>query len=147
MKTKTPLQPANQIMETELSWNVDEVSPHSSAIVGVTLLGDLEDALAALRTAVLLARSLRAPLTLSLPEKDVLPVDFDETPSSTLVSRLLDSARAQLGRLAAPAFVMEVNLVAASFVRGGSITMRVRSANPVLGVGKLGQARSRARTI
>jgi hypothetical protein len=132
MKTKTPIQPASQTMDSAPSWSVDDVSPHSSAIVGVTLLGDLEEVLAVLRTAVLLARNLRAPLTLSLPGKDVLPFDFGETPSSTAVSRLLDSARAQLRRLGAPAFVMEVNLVAASFVLGGSITMRVLSTNEVI---------------
>lgn len=129
MKTKAPIQPASQTMDTVPSWSLDDVSPHSSALVGVTLLGDLEEVLAILRTAVLLARNLRAPLSISLPGQNVLPVDFGETPSSSAVSRLLDSARARLGRLTAPAFIVEVNLVAASFVLGGSITVRVRSAD------------------
>jgi len=133
MKTKTLIRPAIQTMEGVPSCKADDVSPHSSAIVGVTLLGDLEDVLAVVRTTVLLARSMKAPLSLSFPGKDVLPVDFGETPCSTLVSDLLDSARAQLGRLNAPAFAMEVDIVAASFVCAGSITMRVRSANAVLG--------------
>ena len=133
MKTKTLIRPAIQTMEGVPSRSAEDVSPHSSAIVGVTLLGDLEDVLAVLRTAVLLARNLRAPLSLSFPGKDVLPVDFGKAPYSTLVSELLDFARAQLGRLAAPAFAMEVNIVAASFVCAGSITMCVRSANSVLG--------------
>ena len=132
MKAKSPIQSAVQTMESVPSWNADDVSPHSSAIVGVTLLGDVEEVLAVIRTAVLLARNLRAPLSLSLPGKDVLPVDFGESPFSTAVSRLLDSARAQLRKFDSPAFVMEVNLVAASFVLGGSITMRVRSVNEVV---------------
>ena len=133
MKTKTLIRPAIQTMEGVPSRSAEDVSPHSSAIVGVTLLGDLEDVLAVLRTAVLLARNLRAPLSLSFPGKDVLPVDFGKAPYSTLVSELLDSARAQLRRLAAPAFAMEVNVIAASFVSAGSITMCVRNANSVLG--------------
>jgi hypothetical protein len=118
-----------QTMENAPSWSVDDVSPHSSAIVGVTLLGDSEDLLAVLRTAILLARSLSATLSLSLPGKDIFPLDLGESPSSTGMSRLLDSTRAQLARIAAPIFRMEVNLVAASFVRSGSITMRVRSTD------------------
>jgi hypothetical protein len=118
-----------QTMENAPSWSVDDVSPHSSAIVGVTLLVDLEEVLAVLRTAVVLARNLRAPLSLHLPGKNSFPVDLGESPSSPVVSRLLDSTRAQISRIAAPAFIIEVNLVAASFVRGGSITMRVRCAD------------------
>jgi hypothetical protein len=129
MKAKTLTQPAIQTMEGVPSCNADDVSPHSSAIVGVTLLGDLDDVLACLRTAVLLARNLRAPLSLSFPGKDVLPVDFGKAPYSTLLSELLDFARAQLGRLAAPAFAMEFTVIAASFVCSGSITMRVRECN------------------
>lgn len=92
-------------------------------------MGDLEEVLAVLRTAVVLARNLSAPLSVKLPGKGIFPVDLGEAPSSPEVSRLLDSTRAQLGRIGSPGFIMEVNLVAASFVRGGSITMHIRSAN------------------
>ncbi len=92
-------------------------------------MGDLEEVLAVLQTAIVLARNLSAPLSLKLPGKDIFQVDLGKSPSSPEVSRLLDSTRVQLGRIAAPAFIMEVNLVAASFVRGGSITMHIRRAN------------------
>ena len=133
MKAKTLTQPAIQTMEGVPSRSAEDVSPHSSAIVGVTLLGDLEDVLAVLRTAVLLAKNMKAPLSLDLLGRDILPGNFDDTPYSKLVSELLDSARAQLGLLAASVFAMEVNVVAASFISAGSITMCVRSANAVLG--------------
>ena len=126
MNANNLVQPVIQMMQGGSSYSVDDVSPNSSAIVGVTLLGDLEDALAVLRTAVLLARNLRTTLFLGLPGKDVLPVRFSEAPSSTSVSELLDSARAQLLRLAVPKFAMELNVIAASFVDTGSVTMRVR---------------------
>ena len=96
-------------------------------------MGDFDDVLAVLRTAVLLAKNMKAPLSLDLLGSDILPGNFDNTPYSKLVSELLDSARAQLGLLAASAFAMEVNVVAASFVSAGSITMRIRTANSVLG--------------
>ena len=83
MKSKTPIRPATQTMEGILPRNVNDDLPISSAIVGVTLLGDLEDVLAVLRTAVLLARSLKAPLSLNLIGKDILSGDVDETPYST----------------------------------------------------------------
>jgi len=133
MKAKTLTRPASQSLEGIVSRNVNDDSPISSAIVGITLLGDLEDVLAVLRTAVLLARSLKAPLSVILFGKDILPGYVDETPYSTMVSELVDSARAQLRGLAAPAFSMEVNIIAASFVCSGSITMYVTSAKPVLG--------------
>jgi hypothetical protein len=129
MKAKTLVQPTVQSVESVLSNSADNVSPNASAIVGVTLLGDLEDVLAVLRTAVLLARNLRAPLSLGLPGQNVLPVDFSQPPCATSVSELLESARAQLGVLAA-AFAMEFTVIAASFNCAGSITMRVREFSP-----------------
>jgi len=96
-------------------------------------MGDLEDVLAVIRTTVLLARSLKAPLSLNLFERDILPDKVGETPYSTLVSELLNFVSAQLRGLAATAFTMEVSVVAASFVCAGSVTMSVHSANPVPG--------------
>jgi len=133
MKMKTLIQRGTRTMENPRSFTGDDVFPNSSAIVATTLIGDLEDALAALRTALLLSRNLGARLFLGLTGMDVLPVHLDEAQWSTSVSQLLDSTRTQLGRLNAPAFAVEVNIVAASFVCSGSITVRVRSAEPVLG--------------
>ena len=95
MKSKTPIRPATQTIEGILPRNVNEDLPISSAIVGVTLLGDLEDVLAVLRTAILLARSLKAPLSLSVIGKDILSGDVDET----LVPELLDSAKRNFASL------------------------------------------------
>ena len=131
MKAKLPTRPATQAMEGIISRNVNDDLPISSAIVGITLLGDLEDVLAVVRTTVLLASSMKAPLSLNLFERDILPDNVGETPYSTLVSELLNSVRAQLRGLAATVFTMEVSVVAASFVCAGAITMNVHGANPV----------------
>jgi hypothetical protein len=130
MKTETLTQAAVHRMEAP-SYSVDDISPNSSAVVGVTLLGDWQDVLAVLRTAVLLARNLRTPLFFGLPGEDVLPVLLGEAPNATLVSELVDSARTQRRRhrRGASSYAMEVNVIAASFVCAGSITMRVRTAN------------------
>ena len=132
MKMKTLIQRGIRTIEKAPAYSGDDVSPNSSAIVGTTLLGDLEDALAVFRTALLLSRNLGARLFLGLPGMDVLPVHLDEAQRSALVSELLDSTRKQLGGLNAVAFAVEVNIVAASFVCSGSITVRVRGANSVL---------------
>ena len=132
MKSKILTQPAIRTMTGLSSCSVDEVSSYASAIVGVTLLGDLEDVLAVIRTAVLLAKNLKAPLSLNLIGRDILPGNFSDTPYSKLVAEILRFAKAQLEGLAAPAFIMEANIVAASFVCAGSVTLSVRSADPIL---------------
>jgi hypothetical protein len=113
------------------SRNVNGNSTISSAIVGVTLLGDLEDVLAVVRTTIVLARSMKASLSLNLFEKDILSVQVDETSDSTLA--LLNSVKEKLRELVTGTYSMEVNVVAASFVYAGSVTMKVHSANQVSG--------------
>jgi hypothetical protein len=124
MKAKNLIQPGIRTME---SVTADDVSPHSSAIVGVTLLGDLQDVLAVLQTTFLLARNLKVSLSVSLPGKEVLPVDLGQTPCFS-VSELLDFVREPLGSIAATTFAIEVSVVAASFVCAGAITMSVRTS-------------------
>lgn len=125
MRVQRPIQPAIRRLERDYG---DDVSPRLSAMVGVTLLGDMEDVLAAVRTVVLLARNLRASLSLCLPGKAVLEFDLGETSCST-VPELLESTRVQIAKTPTTAFAMELDVVAASFVGAGAITMRVRTAN------------------
>ena len=132
MNENNLIQPVLQMMEGGPSYSVDDVSPNSSAIVGVTLLGDLEDALAVLRTAVLIARNLRATLFLDFPGKHVSSIHFGEATCSTSASELLYSVRPRLRKLMSvhrQALVLEVTITAASFISEGSISMRIRSVN------------------
>ena len=130
MKTETLTQRAVKRMESP-SYSMDDISPNSSVVAGITLTGDWQDVMAVLRTAIVLARNLRTPLFFGLPGNDILPVELGEAPNGTLVSELLDSGKMQGRghRRANPSFAMEVNVIAASFVSAGSITMRVRTAN------------------
>ena len=132
MRAKNLEQPGIQMMEGGPSFSVDDVSPNSSAIVGITLLGDLEDALAVLRTTVLIARNLRATLFLDFPGKRVSSIHFGEDTCSTSASGLLDSVRPRLRKLMSvhrQALVLEVTITAASFISEGSVLMRIRSVN------------------
>lgn len=98
-------------------------------------MADPEDALAAFRTAVLLARNSGATLSVDLPGKDISSIHFGKAPRSTLASGFLDTVRMELRKLISahgPDLILEVTITAASFVSEGIISMRVRSANAVL---------------
>ena len=66
MKTEALTQRAGNGMESP-SYSVDDISPNSSVVAGVTLTGDWQDVKAVLRTAILLAKNLRTPLFFGLP--------------------------------------------------------------------------------
>jgi hypothetical protein len=109
-----------------------DVAPNASAIVGVTLLGDVDDVLAVLRTTVLLARNLKASLSIEFPGRDSSPYFFSEAPSAARFSGLLGSVEPHLRKLISersPMLASEVTVTAASFVSKGTISMRVRSVS------------------
>lgn len=129
MRAKTSIHAATPKTEDSPSFCVDDVSPNSSAIVGVTLAGDLEDALAVIQTALLVARSLRTTLLLGLPGEDMAPIYFGDAPSA---SELMDSVRPRLGKLTSThkqALVLEVTINVASFISEGNIMVRIHSSN------------------
>ena len=89
-----------------------------------------------LRTAVLLARNLRAPLSLEPSWKGCFASPLRRSSKFHIGVRTFgfrERSSASLIGVHATAFAMEVNVIAASFVCAGSITMRVRSANAVPG--------------
>lgn len=105
-----------------------EVSPNSSGVIAVTLVADLSDAMAVLRTAVLLARSFKTKLSvnvLGMKNFGISPADdLREVP----VQKMLDPIQAHLCEIMSSgtrAFVLEASLTAASFLTVGSITLRV----------------------
>jgi len=106
------------------------VSPNSSAVIAVTLVADLPDAMAVLRTAVLLARSFKTKLSV-----DVLGMkNFVISPADDLhevpVQKLLDPIQAHLREIMSSGtrgFVLEASLTTASFLTVGSIALRVHT--------------------
>jgi hypothetical protein len=135
MRTRALVQPAvRSAIGIVASGNADDVSPHSSAIVGITVLADLEDVLAVLRAVVLFARSLQATLSVNLPGREVLSLHFGDDPCPASLSLPLDSVQTELREMVsthAPSLILEASVIAASFVSTASISVRVRSANSV----------------
>ncbi len=93
----------------------------------------LEEVLAVLRTATLLARTFKTQLCVDLPEKETLVVDADDLYDASQVG-LVDSAQIYLRQpmfSASPTFVLETNFTAATFISAGNISVRVRTGEPV----------------
>jgi hypothetical protein len=134
MRTRDAVQPIVGISEGRMTaGSAGDVSPNSSAVVAITVLADAEDVLAVLRTAFLLARNLRAPLSVNLLGREISSGHVDDSSRELTVSELLESAGRELHELVykrAPNFVLEASVIAASFVSAGSISVCVRSTNP-----------------
>lgn len=128
MSAKTLIRPALHAVDVV----AHGVTPNSSAIVGVTLVGDLEEMMAVLRTGTLLARNLKVTLSVELPGESVFSLYLDQVSSPVVLSGLLDSMKTQLGKLdssATRAFVAEITITAASLVSEGIISIRIRTAH------------------
>ena len=102
---------------------------NSSAILGTTLLVDLEDISAVLRTAVLMSRSLNSSLSIDLLEKGFLQIGAGDEISQTSISGLIDSVQSKLrkhGPAKGAVFVLETSITAATFLSAGVISVRIR---------------------
>ena len=107
--------------------------PNSSAILTLTMLANLEEVLALLRTAALVARSFRTQLCVELPEKETLVIDPDEHHDASQLG-FLDSAQIYLKQptfSASQEFVLETNFTAATFLSAGNISVQIRLAKSV----------------
>jgi hypothetical protein len=133
MSVTSTMRPAlRRTIDSSASHRADGVTPTSSVVLGITVLADGADVPAVLRTAVLLAKNVRATLYLDLPGKDIFEVHFGRASSPKMLSGLLDSVEQQPNEVVAmsgPGFGLEATIIAASFVSAGSISMRVRSAS------------------
>jgi len=107
-----------------------EVSPNSSAVVAVTVVADLSDILAVLRTAALLARSFKTKLSVDVPGLKSFVISPSDDVHQVPVQKMLDPIQSHLCEimsLGTRAFVLEANVTAASFLTVGSIALRVRT--------------------
>ena len=133
MRTRDAVQPVVGISEDRMTADsTGDVSPNSSAVVAITVLADAEDVLAVLRTAFLLARNLRAPLSVNLLGREISSGHVDDNSGALALSELLESVARELNALVykrVPSFVLEASVISASFVSAGSISVCVRSTN------------------
>ena len=110
------------------------VSPASSAVIGVTVVADLQDALAALRTAGLLARSLKATLSIDVFGMKSVIVGPAESENRATVMETLDLIHTHLSEIMSSgtgSLILEANITAASFLTIGGISVRVHAGDAV----------------
>ena len=90
-------------------------SPGSdTAMEETTVEAGLEDALAVLRTAVLLARNHQATLHLVLPATESLEIHFGRAPCHSLLLGLTDAVKRRLSKLvsaSSPNFTVEIGIL------------------------------------
>ena len=110
-------------------------SPNSSAILSVTVLADVEDVLAVIRTAALLGKSFKASTSVDLPGGDTILIESGDNPSGASLLKMLGSIQSKLrkqGPSQAAVFALEANITAASFLAAGTISVHIRAADSVL---------------
>lgn len=110
-----------------------ESSPNSSVILTVTVLADVEDVLAMIRTAALLGGNFKVSTSIDLFGAEPIQIDCHENETRASLKGVLDSIEDGLLEHAAshaPAFAVETTITAASFLAAGAIAIHVRSADP-----------------
>lgn len=106
--------------------------PNSSAVFTVTLLADMEDALAVIRTAVLLSKSLKIATIIDLPGEAATYFESHDNAPSVLSNELLESIRAKLHAQACspmPVFALEATVTGASFLNADTVSVRIRNVD------------------
>lgn len=106
---------------------------NSSAEVAFSVFADLQDVLATLRTMALFARSFRTKLSIELFGTDRVLIEPHDDEHESSARKALHAVQARLRETTsseARAFVLEIDLVAASFFTIDSITVRLRHRSP-----------------
>jgi hypothetical protein len=111
-----------------------QISPNSSAEIALSVVADLHDVLAALRTAALFARSFEAKLSVDVLGMKPFAIDPNDREHETSIKKILHSVHAHLRELVssdASTFVLETNLTAASFLAINSVVVRVHRRSAI----------------
>ena len=107
-----------------------EVSPNSSAVMAFSVVADIADVLAVLRTAVLLARSFKTNLSVDVQGTKNFVMSPADDVYQMPVQKILDPIQARLREIMSSgmqSFVLEASFTAASFLAAGSIAVRVHT--------------------
>lgn len=132
MRTRIHSQPENHPFPAALGYHAESL-PNASAHFSISTLADREDILAAVRTAILIARTSHTSLSVTILDEPVLQVGpGDPVPHETL-DLLLNSIRTKLF-IPPPArrsagFALEASIASASFLTTGTISVQVRSVD------------------
>ena len=109
-----------------------EVSPNSSAVMAFSVVADIADVLAVLRTAALLARSFKTNLSVDVQGMKNFVISPADDARQMPVQEMLDPIQARLCEIISSGkrfFVIEANLTAASFLTVGNLAMRVHTGD------------------
>jgi hypothetical protein len=106
-----------------------ESLPNSSAVLAVTVLADIADVVAVIRTAALLGRSFNVSTAVDLPGESAIQIEANKNVSAAVLNKLLQSIEAKLRTQVlspTPIFTLEAAVTAASFLAAGTISVRIR---------------------
>ena len=109
-----------------------ESSPNSSAMLAVTVLADIEDVVAVIRTAALLGNSFKASTSVEVFGEDAIRIEPGENLSHGALEKSLEVIHGKLcrrGYSQAPAFAVEASITAASFLAAGTISVHIRGTD------------------
>ena len=132
MRTRIQPQRETQPITAALAYHAESL-PNASAIFSVSALADREDILAAVRTAILLARTSRTSLSVTVLDEPVLQRRAGRSSTPRDLDHLLNSIRTKLF-IPRPAhrsvgFALEASITSASFLTAGAITLQVHSVD------------------
>lgn len=134
MKARNQLHIARDVGTADMKQSYHaESSPNSSAVLAVTVLADIEDVLAVIRTAALLGKSFKGSTSVDLPGEDTIHIESADNLSQASLAKLLDSIQGKLCKLGssqAPVFAVEATITAASFLANGAVSVHVRGIEP-----------------
>ena len=111
-----------------------ESSPNLSAILAVTVLADIEDVLAVIRTAALLGNSFKAATSIEVFGEDAVRIEPGENLSRGALEKSLHVIHGKLRRQGAsqpPLFTLEASITAASFLAAGTVSVHIRGTDSV----------------
>jgi len=113
----------------KIPFTVADISRNSSALLAITILPDLQEALAVLRTAALLARSFNSRLCIEIAGMESLILNTPDDLGHKSFRRLCGQIQGNLRKLTSNGLVLvlEAGLTAASFTRADTISVRIRA--------------------
>lgn len=112
-----------------IPFTVADVEPNSSTLLAITMLPDLQEALAVLRTAALLARSSNSQLCIEISGMESLVIDTADDLGRKSFRRMCSPIQDNLRKLTSngSVLVLEAGITSASFLRAGTISVRIRA--------------------
>jgi hypothetical protein len=120
---------ARRAERRRIPFTVADVEPNSSAQLAITMLPDLQEALAVLRTAALLARSSNSQLCIEIPSMESLVIDTAADLGAKSFRRMCGPIEDNLRKLTSngSVLVLEAGVTSASFLRAGAVSVRIRA--------------------